>query len=309
MSDLFNERKVSPMLIKEEKPPFDSEDYIYELKFDGIRSVAYLDDRVDLRNRRGIMITSLFPELSDINKQVSGKCILDGELVVLKDGKPDFYEVQRRTVMRDPFKIQLASTKYPASFIVYDILYYQDKELLSSPLIERKELLQSVINENNRLIFSRYIETYGKQLYDLANAQKFEGIVAKRKDSKYYMGKKAEFWIKSKFYDSIDAVVCGYIYKPNDMTSIIIGQYMGSKLVYKGHVTLGAGIKKLNKYGYKVIDQSPFGYVPRGNEGAVWIQPDIVCTIEYMPSKREGMRLPIFREIRDDKSPIECQVD
>lgn len=95
MSDLFYDRKVSPMLIKEEKPPFDSEDYIYELKFDGIRCVAYLDDSVvDLRNRRTVEITSLFPELQNINKQVSDRCILDGELVVLIDGKPDFYEVK-----------------------------------------------------------------------------------------------------------------------------------------------------------------------------------------------------------------------
>jgi len=211
--------------------------------------------------------------------------------------------------MRNAFKIQLTSGKLPASFIAYDILYYQGRELLNTPLIERKEILQKVISENNRLIISRHIETYGKQLYDMANEQKFEGIVAKRNDSKYYMGKKSDCWIKSKFYDSIDAIVCGYIYKSNDMTSIIIGQYRDSKLIYKGHVTLGAGIRKLNKHGYKTIDHSPFGYVPRGNEGAVWIQPDIVCTIEYMPSGREAMRQPVFKGIRDDKFPIECQVD
>ena len=169
-------------------------------------------------------------------------------------------------------------------------------------------MLQSVIKENNRIINSRYIDTYGKQLFDLVKEQKLEGIVAKRKDSEYYLGKRTGCWIKCKIYDLIDAVVCGYIYKSNNMTSIIIGQYKGSKLIYKGHVELGAGIKKLNKHGYKVIDQSPFGYIPHGSEEAVWIQPDIVCTIEFMPSDREAMRLPVFKEIRDDISPIECQV-
>jgi len=93
MNDLFYDRKAIPMLIKEEKLPFDSENYIYELKFDGVRCVAYLDDGVELRSRTNAMITPLFPELLHINKQVSGTCILDGELVVLIDGKPDFNEV------------------------------------------------------------------------------------------------------------------------------------------------------------------------------------------------------------------------
>lgn len=308
MGDIFDDRKASPMLIKEQREPFDSEDYLYELKFDGVRELIYLDDKVDIRNKKNVPLAQYFPELQDINKQVTGRCILDGELVVLVDGKPNFYKVLRRTVLKDQFKIELLAQKYPVSLMVFDILYYNDKELIHKSLIERKEILQSVVKENNRIIISRYFEKSGIQVFNFAKENGLEGIVAKRKDSRYYLGKRSDQWIKCKIYDSIDAVVCGYIYKPNDMTSIIIGQYDGDKLIYKGHVTLGAGIRKLKKHGYKQTFNSPFGYVPRGSEGAIWIKPEIVCVIEYMPSEKEAMRLPVFKEIIDDKLPIECQV-
>ncbi|GAA0220874.1 ATP-dependent DNA ligase [Metaclostridioides mangenotii] len=95
--DIFDEKGIKPMLIAEMQEAFDSPDYIFELKLDGIRCIAYLDnDSTDLRNKRDFKLISRFPELDQLHRYVNEKCILDGELIAMKNGVPDFYELQRR---------------------------------------------------------------------------------------------------------------------------------------------------------------------------------------------------------------------
>lgn len=138
MSDLFNDKNISPMLLYQVEP-FDDEDYIYELKFDGIRCLAYLDaDNTTLRNKRNKDVTDIYPELSEIHKCAKKRCILDGELVIFKDGKPDFYSLQARSLKSDPFKIKLAAKKLPVQFVAYDMLYIDGERITDKPLIERK---------------------------------------------------------------------------------------------------------------------------------------------------------------------------
>ncbi len=143
--------------------------FIYEIKWDGIRCIAYIDDQsTDLRNKRNMSLLSRFPELESLFKGRSRKCILDGKLNVFVNGKPDFYEVQRRTVLTDPFKIQLAYKKYPANFVAYDILYFIDKPITELPLMERKKLLNEVISESDILSKYRYVEANGIAMYKFA---------------------------------------------------------------------------------------------------------------------------------------------
>ena len=208
--DLFERKRIKPMLIGESQEAFNSPDYIYELKLDGHRCVAYLDmDSTDLRNKRDVKLLSKFPELLNINKQVKCRCILDGELIVIKDGKPDFDEIQRRSLMSNTFKIQLLASKLPASFTAFDILYYDDHLVTDLPLIDRRKLLEKVVKENERIAISRYIEERGIEFYQLAKQNELEGIVAKRKDSKYYFDKRTKDWIKIKYLLDDDFVVCG----------------------------------------------------------------------------------------------------
>ena len=185
----------------------------------------------------------LFPELEDLYKQVKVKCILDHELLVLRNGIPDFYEVQKRALMSNQFKIKLAASKYPASIIAYDILYYKNKEITMLPLMERKKYLNEVIIENNLVSVSRYVENHGIMLFNLVKEKGLEGIVAKRKDSLYWPGNRSKDWIKCKIMASDDCIICGYIPKENNMTSLILGQYDADLLVYKGHVTLGVSLR------------------------------------------------------------------
>ena len=199
--DLFEDKNIKPMLIGAESEAFDSHEYIYELKLDGERCIAYLDSsETELRNKRNVKMLQKVPELSDVHKHIKKRCILDGELAVIKDGKPDFFEIQRRSLMSNPLKIELASRRYPASYIAFDILYYEDHAISGLPLIERKELLQSVVEkETPAFAISRFIEEHGIAYYDLVEKQGLEGIVAKYKDSKYYFDKRTRDWIKIKY--------------------------------------------------------------------------------------------------------------
>ena len=117
MADIWETKNINPMLIGAEEEPFDSKEYIFELKLDGERCIAYLDkDKTILKNKRNILMLPKVPELSEIHKNVNVRCILDGELAVIKDGKPDFFEIQKRSLMSNPIKIEMASKKYPACF-------------------------------------------------------------------------------------------------------------------------------------------------------------------------------------------------
>jgi bifunctional non-homologous end joining protein LigD len=304
--DLFIEKNIKPMLISEMTEPFNDPDWIYELKLDGIRCIAYLGDDTDLRNKRNDLLLPKVPELSKINKFVRERCILDGELVILKNGVPDFFELQKRALTSNQFKIQLSSESFPACFIAYDILYRKDTQLTDIPLLERKKLLSETVLEDPQLAISRYIPEKGIELFSVAKNQRLEGVVAKRSNSRYYFDKRTKDWIKFKFLADQDYVVCGYIVKEKGITSVILGQYNNRELIYQGHVTFGVKYGDLKRL--IQTEQCPFSVLPPGNEGAVWLKPELVCVVQYMPNERGTLRQPVFKGFRNDKESEECQV-
>ena len=307
--DLFASKNIKPMLISEMTEPFNDPDWIFELKLDGIRCIAYLDkmdNMTELRNKRNLRLLPKVPELTDIHENVNERCILDGELIILKNGVPDFFEIQRRALTSNRFKIQLSSEKYPASFVAYDILYLKDKELLYLPLLERKAILSKTVIESTKLAISRYLPEKGIELFEVAKAKQLEGVIAKKKDSKYYLDKRTKDWIKFKFLADKDFVVCGYIVKERGITSLVLGQYKGNELIYQGHVTMG--VRHRDLMNLATIDHSPFTITPPGNEAAVWLKPDLVCVVNYMPNNKGMLRQPVFKGFRDDKEPLDCQM-
>lgn len=313
MSDLFDEKHISPMLIADNVEPFADENYLYELKWDGERCIAYLDPKgdTDLRNKRQVVMNSKVPELTDIHLQAKKRCILDGELLCLVDGKPNFEAIQRRSLMSNRFRIELAAKQHPATYVAFDCLYYDGKDLTMQPLHERKRYLQKAIHENDRIAISRpFDHAQAMALFLLAKKQGLEGIVAKKKDSLYFQGKHTQTWLKMKNLMDDDFVVCGWIPKDNHMTSIILGQYDGGQLIYKGHVTLGVGGEPFAKIKAQPrVLRAPFSDpVPSGNEDARWLEPVLVCAVTFMHrTKSGGMRQPVFKGLRDDKIPLECK--
>ena len=294
---MFEARSAKPMLLEEEKQPFEGEGWLYELKLDGSRCLAYLDQGlVDLRNRRGAALAPLFPELNDIWRGVKGRCVLDGELVVLSDGKPDFEKLQAREMTANPFKIELSAKACPASYVAFDILYREGSDVTKLPLMERKAILAGAVTDTARLAVSRYLTSGAAALFQLTREQGLEGIVAKRMDSPYLQGKRSRNWIKVKNLIDEDFFALGYLEKEHGMTSLLLAAPRAGALQYEGHVTLGVSREAVKRF---ATAAAPPIAPPPGNEGAVWFQPPYpVCTVTYMErTSAGGMRQPRAKRI------------
>ena len=256
-----------------------------------------------LRNKRNMELLPRFPELKGLHRSVSERTVLDGELVVLRDGVPDFFELQRRTLLTDRFKIEMAAARHPASFVAYDCLCKDGRSIMDRPLLERKEALQSSVREDSLVAISRYIPTDGIGLFRAADERELEGVVAKRAASIYYPGRRTKDWIKFKRMADEEFVVCGYIRKNSRTFSIILGKYHDGSYLYKGHVTLGVTKEAVGQLRESGI--VPFAAIPAGagNESAVWVRPDRVCTVEYMPNTKDSLRQAVFKGFRTDVVP------
>ncbi len=292
------------MLLYEVKEPFDDKDYIYELKLDGIRCLAYLDSRsVVLQNKRHKDVTEIYPELSEMYKCVKKRVILDGELVCLVDGKPNFYALQTRSLMQDAFKIKLAANKNPAQFCAFDILYYNGQDVTNKPLMERKAILEKSVTEGNGLSVSRYIEEHGVAFFQLAKQQELEGIVAKKKDGLYHIGKRTWDWVKIKVMQDEDLLICGY--QPDEdgfPKDLVLGYYdEKGNLQCRGKVYLGVS-KQERKMIYDfaqthIVSKPHF----EKYKNVVWLKPELVGTAHFMQETQSGtMRQPVWKGLRED---------
>lgn len=305
MADLFEDKNISPMLLHEVNEPFDDEDYIHELKLDGIRCVNYIGPKsVTLQNKRFKDLTLIYPELAGICGCVKKRTILDGELVVITDGKPDFYALQRRSLMGDSFKISLAAKKNPVQFVAYDILYFNGKDLTDLPLLKRKEILAENVKEGFNLSISRYISTQGKAFFELAKKENLEGIVAKKKDGLYHIGKRASEWIKIKVMQDEDLLILGYQPDENGKVKDLILGYYDDKgeLKCRGKVYLGvskAEQKIIAEFAKKNTVKRPWF---DKYKNVVWLKPQLVGTAHFMhETESGGMRQPVWKGLRDDK--------
>ncbi len=303
--DLFETKNISPMLLNEVKEPFDDENYIYELKLDGIRCVAYIEPKsVTLQNKRYKDVTDIYPELSEIRKCVKKRVILDGELVVLTDGKPDFYALQRRSLMTDSFRKSLAAKKNPVQFVAYDILYYNETDLTDKSLMERKEILSKAVTEGHNLSVSRWIEKNGVAFFELAKKENLEGIVAKKKDGLYFIGKRISEWIKIKVMQDEDLLVLGFQPDENGkVKDLILGYYDETgELKCRGKVYLGvskAEQKIIAEFAKKNTVKRPWF---DKYKNVVWLKPQLVGTAHFMhETESGGMRQPVWKGLREDK--------
>ncbi len=314
--DPFLSRAYQPMLIGADSGPFDDPQYTYELKLDGERCLAYLDPGVGtaLINKRSLSLLDRFPELASLHRQVDKRCVLDGELIVpAADGSPDFAQVQRRSLLSNRFKIELAAQRQPASLVAFDLLWLDGREFTAKPLEERCDTLAQTVYESQRLALSRRFSQGGRSLFALACERGLEGIVAKRRGSLYTPGKRTRDWVKIKNLQDDDFVVCGFIRKEQNVTSLVLGQYdNGGTLRYRGHVTLGVSGPDFRRIeSAPRTDKAPCVPVPRGsgNERAIWLEPTLVCKVRYLHETGSGgLRHPNFAGLRDDKAPHDCLV-
>lgn len=299
------------MLIKSEsRTPFDDEEYIFEPKWDGLRCIAYLDvshKQVSLRNKKSRELIHLYPELKDIWRAAKSDCVLDGELVLIMDGNPNFERMQKRSIMKNDFKIATAAQLHPVTFVAFDMLYQDGKYLLKVPLMDRKNLLEETIKTLCNITVNVIWQGNGVALYNEILKRNWEGIVAKKKESLYYPGKRTPDWIKIKNMNEDDFIVCGYFYQAPDGLTLILGQFDDShNLTYRCSMALG--VENLDFiYDYNVPRRNlpVFSFIMRNDIN--WLEPVLVCTARYMyQDTGKRIRQPVLKGYRSDKSAEEC---
>ncbi|MDD3896079.1 MAG: DNA ligase [Bacilli bacterium] len=292
--NLFTNQDFVPMLLNEIKKPFNDPDYIFELKFDGIRTLLFAEPKkITIRNKRGNILNNRYPELLNITKMVTKKVIFDGEIIIMINGKPSFDKLQERALLKNKLKIKYFAKTFPVIFIAYDILY-EDKDLTHLPLIKRKKILNKYHNTEN-FIKSECFDEKGKDLYKLVVKENLEGIVAKKKDSKYYINKRTKNWIKIKNLKDEDFYICGYK-EENDkaMASLLLGKKKKKNLIYAGTVNIG---RKNSEFQF--IKKIPINKNPSfTKEGYINLIPNVKCTILFMEKTKKGfMRQPIYKKL------------
>ncbi len=309
--NLFDQ-KIIPMLAKSGSK-FDSLNHIFEPKWDGYRCIAFIKDGLRLQSRNLLDITYKFPEISiEINAENG---IVDGELVYIEKGVPDFNKIQRRNV-EDVFKIEILSKEIPLTYVVFDILWLDDKEVIDFPLMDRKELLKDCIIEKNNIKITPYIKEKGNKFFDEAARLGFEGIIAKDMRSPYLVGKRSDFWVKIKKTKTVDCIICGYTKgkgsRVDSFGSLVLGLYEGNELTYVGKVGTGFNYGRLDEI-YSIlqklrVNDSPFKDV--NLKDVQWIKPHLVAEIKYSERTNDNkLRMPVFVRFRLDKQTKECLLD
>lgn len=295
--NLYENQKFVPMLLNETSEPFNNKDYIFELKFDGIRTVLFVEPgKIVIRNKRSDILNNRYPELLDIKDNVKKKVIFDGEIVLMTNGKPNFEKLKDRALLKNKMKIDYFVKNYPVVFVAYDILY-EDKDLTNLQLLERKKILNKY-KDTDSFIKSIYIEEKGIDLFKAAANQDLEGIVAKKKDSKYRVNKRSKEWIKIKNLKDEEFFICGYKEEDNNvMASLILGKMENNKLIYMGKVNIGKKnaefqlIKKIPKTNNKLSDYN--------NEEFIYIEPILECTVIFMEKTRnDKLRQPVYKGLK-----------
>lgn len=309
-------RAYKPMLPKLASQPFSGKDWVFEIKWDGFRAIAYVKEDFSLRSRNQKELRYNFPELDEL-KQLARNVVLDGEIVVMKEGKADFQALLERGKAVSPTEIKHRTAQSPAVYVVFDILEKDGKTLVNLPLTERKEILQRSVREGQHVLISDFVEANGEAYYAAALEKGLEGVIAKKKNSPYEVGLRSGNWLKIKKLRSCDCVIFGYTKgsgaRSETFGALLLGLYdADAKPVYVGKVGTGFSqdlLRTLSEaFQALKVDVAPFKVdVP---EKIVWLKPKLVCEVFYQAVTRDvKLRMARFRGLREDKLPSECTLD
>lgn len=296
--------KIRPMLAKVADEPFDKKGWVFEIKWDGYRALAEIENgKVKLYSRNHIPYNQKFSKIADELKKLPKSAVLDGEIVVLDSkGKPSFQLLQ-----------DYPQSKGDLVYYVFDILYLDGKNLTKLPLIQRKEILKGYLKTNSSIRYGDYVEENGKAFFKVAVKEHLEGVMAKNRESQYLIGQRSHNWLKIKNQKRQEAVVGGFT-KPNGgrkyFGALVLGVYKRGKLRYIGHTGGGFDEKNLgdiyNKLKVLVQEKCPFDIEPKTNTEVQWVKPRLICEVIFKEWTKDNiMRQPIFLGLRQDKSSKE----
>lgn len=294
---------LEPMMAVRIEKPFNDADWVFEIKWDGYRSLAYMNKgKVDLRSRSNLNYNKNYPPVVDALKEWEINAVVDGEVVVLnEDGKPDFSALQNWTTINEGNLF----------YYVFDLLWLDGLDLQKQPLTKRREILQQLVPSNSIIRFSDSVDEKGEDLFELAKKSDLEGIVAKKKTSHYQPGKRTKDWLKIPTEIRQEFVIGGWTESDGGrpFRTLLFGYYNDKgELIYAGHA--GGGYKDAEMKGIlqqlkKIeVNKKPFKGEVDTDRPVHWVKPELVAEIKYATTTKSGkIRKPaIFLGFRNDKT-------
>jgi bifunctional non-homologous end joining protein LigD len=308
-------RDVSVTLAKIADRVFSDPSWLFEIKWDGIRTVAFVENgvvRLFSRSKRDV--TAEFPEFQDLAKHLrAGTAALDGEIVTLdEDGRSDFQKLQNRFGVAKPS--QKLINDVPLTYYLFDMLYCNGFDVRKTPLLQRKELLRQVLRGENRVRYSEHQLEKGKELYAAAEKQGLEGIVGKQIESPY-TGNRTSFWLKFKIVNELDAVIIGWTAprRTRQYFGALVLALYGEKKELQFIGSVGTGFDQraqkdlLSQLEKLRVTRSPLSNPPKLRERVEWVRPEMVARIKFANWTDDNhLRAPVFLGIRKDRTPEEC---
>jgi bifunctional non-homologous end joining protein LigD len=316
---------IKPMLAHPFEKAFDSKEWVFEVKWDGVRALLFKRNKeIRIQSRNGNDITKHYPEVvaaAKLSLRACESAILDGEIVVLNEqGIPDFHTHQHRMHVQSLQEIMALSVEHPSTYYVFDILSKEDQNIKGLGYLQRRDLLSSILKTNNTIKISEFIKEKGIDILASSKQLKLEGIVAKHKDSIYREGIRSRDWLKIKNTKTQDCVIIGYTLglgsRADYFGSLVLAVYSASekKLKFAGHAGTGFNDQSLEEIYSKLreleIKSKPVDKVPYLNRATTWLKPVLVAEVkfdEWTPDRI--LRAPVFMRLRDDKKPEDCVIE
>ena len=317
---------LEPMMATLVREPFDDDGWIFEPKWDGVRTLAVCGhDETRLISRNSNEVTATYPEVASLhNRLVAIDAVVDGEIVAMDAGRPSFERLQSRINLQNPRDVERAMKSIPVTFIAFDILYLDGRSLVDLPIEERKEILDATVVVSDRVQVSPCIEGDGISLFEAAKARNLEGIVAKKLGSPYRPGRRAREWLKIKTVRDVDLVIGGYTKgegsRSTTFGSLLVGAYTDEGLRFVGAVGTGFTDKLLAAVlpHLKELETSelpftedpqklPPGHFSKPIKNPRWVEPYLVARVEYRELTSGGrLRAPSFKGFTTDKPAEDC---
>ncbi len=312
---------IHPMLATSVEKPFDDPEWLFEIKWDGYRAIAFITKgKVRLVSRNQNDLTAQYPELQNLAASIKAEtAILDGEIAALdEDGRSSFSLMQQRTGIRERGRRTASRPDIPVLYFVFDLLYLDGYDLRRLPLERRKTILAEITDVSGNVRYSDHFPQ-GKALFDVAKRKGLEGILAKRRDS-FYEERRTQAWLKIKITQTLDCVVGGYTDPEGSRAyfgSVVLGLYdKNGELIHVGQAGTGfdqAMLKQIwQQLKTRQTTRSPFPHGVEALREVHWVKPELVAEIkfsEWTHASAEGgmkLRAPVFLALRKDKDPKEC---
>jgi bifunctional non-homologous end joining protein LigD len=311
---------VVPMLARLDELPAREEGWAAEIKWDGVRAIAYCrPGRLTLQTRNLLDVTRQYPEVRRLSRQLGAReAVLDGELVAFDaEGRPSFSRLQQRIHQTEETVVRRRMREYPVTYVIFDLLYLDGKSLMAEPYRPRRELLQGLQLGGESWQTPAYSTGHASELLAASGARGLEGLVLKRLDSAYSPGKRTGEWLKVKNVDRQEFVIGGWApgqgRRKGHLGSLLIGYYDGPELRYAGKVGTGFSADDLAALDKRLEplarEESPFA-AAKIPKGARFVEPELVAEVEYREMTGDGMvRHGSFKGLREDKPASEVVLE